>query len=93
MEEFLIVIFRKKFDRYLSLESRKQFVDRIAPARYVPIKTRVRVCRDPKDDKFLEVALNGGARLILTGDKDLLALRSFREIAIVNPEQYLLNYP
>jgi uncharacterized protein len=30
--------------------------------------------RDPRDDRFLEVALNGKADLILTGDADLLAL-------------------
>jgi len=49
----------------------------------------VRACRDPKDDKFLEVALNGESGLILTGDTDLLALHPWREIAIVSPAEYL----
>lgn len=51
----------------------------------------VRACRDPKDDKFLSLAVSGGADLILTGDKDLLDLHPFRGIAIVSPQQYLAS--
>ncbi|MGH7121059.1 MAG: putative toxin-antitoxin system toxin component, PIN family [Acetobacteraceae bacterium] len=42
-----------------------------------------RVCRDSTDDKFLEVAVNGRADLILTGDLDLLVLNPFRGIRII----------
>jgi predicted nucleic acid-binding protein len=49
----------------------------------------IRECRDPKDDKFLEVALNGKADLIITGDADLLTLHPWREIAILSPANYL----
>jgi hypothetical protein len=45
----------------------------------------VTVCRDPTDDKFLDLAINGRADLILTGDKDLLVLNPFRGITIVAP--------
>ena len=55
----------------------------------MPIVYPVRECRDPKDDKFLEVALNGRADLILTGDADLLALHPWQNIAILSPAQYL----
>ena len=51
-------------------------------AELVPIVYPVHACRDPRDDKFLEVALNGKAELILTGDADLLALNPWQEIAI-----------
>jgi predicted nucleic acid-binding protein len=44
---------------------------------------------DPGDDKFLEVALNGRADLIITGDRDLLALDPFMGIAIRTPAAYL----
>jgi putative PIN family toxin of toxin-antitoxin system len=47
------------------------------------------VCRDPNDDAVLETAVNGGAELLVTGDKDLRALKSFRGIAIVTPAEYL----
>lgn len=36
----------------------------------------------PKDDKFLEVALNGRAEVIITGDADLLAMHPWRGIEI-----------
>ncbi len=58
-------------------------------AEFVPVVYPVRECRDPKDDKFLEVALNGKADLILTGDADLLALRPWQGIAILSPVRYL----
>jgi uncharacterized protein len=49
----------------------------------------VRECRDPKDDKFLEVALNGRANGIITGDDDLLALDPWRGIIILSPNDDL----
>jgi predicted nucleic acid-binding protein len=44
-----------------------------------------------EDDKFLEVALDGAADLILTGDKDLLSLNPFHRIPILSPADYLLR--
>ncbi len=49
------------------------------------ITERIVACRDPHDDKFLELAVNGHADLIVSGDRDLLALNPFREILIVTP--------
>lgn len=59
-----------------------------AAAELVTITERVAVCRDPKDDKFLELALNGRADLILSGDADLLVLHSFRSIPIIDPATF-----
>jgi putative PIN family toxin of toxin-antitoxin system len=47
----------------------------------------IRASRDPKDDKFLEAAVNGRADVLVTGDKDLLDLNPFRGVAIVTPAQ------
>jgi uncharacterized protein len=47
------------------------------------------VCRDSNDDCILECAVKSGARLIIAGDKDLLALGTYREIRIVSARQYL----
>ncbi len=52
------------------------------------ISERVAACRDPTDDKFLELAVNGYADLIVSGDADLLALNPFRGIAIITPAAY-----
>lgn len=47
------------------------------------------VCRDPKDDKFLEVALAGQAGVIVSGDEDLLILDPYAGIPIVSPSRFL----
>jgi len=49
----------------------------------------VNVCRDPKDDRILELALNGDAGVIVTGDMDLLVLDPFRGVRIVTPTEFL----
>ena len=90
MNELADVLARPKFDQYITLKDRQQFLRMLARlAEFVPIVYPVRAWRDPKDDKFLEVALNGESGLILTGDADLLALHPWREIAIVSPAEYL----
>ena len=88
--ELINVLFRQKLNRYVSREERQRFLRQLAStAEFVPIVHSVRECRDPKDDKFLEVAINGTSELILTGDADLLALHPWREIAILSPAKYL----
>jgi predicted nucleic acid-binding protein len=55
----------------------------------VTISERIAACRDPTDDKFLELGVNGRANLIVSGDADLLALNPFRDIAIVTPADFV----
>jgi len=79
LEELQSVLFRAKFDKYLSLETRKQLLsDFISVAELVEIIEEVIACRDPKDDKFLSLAVSGEAKVVVSGDKDLLALHPFR---------------
>jgi putative PIN family toxin of toxin-antitoxin system len=52
-------------------------------------KRVVKVCRDPKDDKFIEAALAGGAEAIVSGDEDLLVLDQFEGILILRPSEFL----
>lgn len=90
MDELRDVLFRPKIDRYVSREDRLIFLAQLrATAEFVPVIQLVRECRDPRDDKFLEVALNGRADVITTGDADLLALNPWRGIAISSPKDYL----
>jgi len=90
LSELAQVLARPKFDKYLSPEDRKRFFTLIAP---LCIKTdivqTITACRDPKDNKFLELALNGSADFILSGDKDLHALHPFQGIPIYKPTEYL----
>lgn len=90
MTELGDVLAQAKFDRYVTIEQRLQFIRLIAhTAEFVPIIHPIRECRDPKDDKFLEVALNGRADVIVTGDADLLAIHPWRGIEILSPLDYL----
>ncbi len=84
------VLSRPKFDPYVTVDERKAFLRLFGRvAEHVPILQVVRACRDPKDDKFLELAVNGEATVIVTGDADLLALHPFRDIPILTPAAYL----
>ena len=88
--ELADVLSRAKFDPYVSLEDRQDFIrvlNRVAER--VIVTAPIKACRDPKDAKFLEVALNGEANLILNGDRDLLTLHPFRGVDILSPREYL----
>jgi putative PIN family toxin of toxin-antitoxin system len=61
----------------------------VASAEVVAISERIAACRDPTDDKFLELAVNGKADLIVSGDADLLVLNPFRGIPIVPPATFV----
>jgi putative PIN family toxin of toxin-antitoxin system len=90
MTELAQVLSRSKFNQYTRIEERMLFLGQLRrAAEFVPIIHLVRECRDPRDDKFLEVALNGSADVIITGDADLLALHPWREIEIMTPLNYL----
>ena len=90
MDELKTVLLRSKFDRYVTREERAVFLAQLeSVAEIVPTVQIVRECRDPKDDKFLEVALNGRGDVIITGDTDLLEMHPWREVAVVAPLDYL----
>jgi putative PIN family toxin of toxin-antitoxin system len=58
-------------------------------AEIVKPSSKVNTCRDPEDNKILECALEAKADFIVTGDKDLLSLKSFRKIPIIRPKEFL----
>jgi putative PIN family toxin of toxin-antitoxin system len=89
MDELKEVLFRSKFDRFVSRKERILFLAQLGSvAEFVPIIRLVRECRDPKDDKFLEVALNGRADVIITGDTDLRRMHPWRGVKILSPLEY-----
>ena len=90
LTELASVINRPKFDKYISKSDRRKFFEVLAPLCInVEIIQSIQASKDPKDDKFLEVAINGSADFILTGDTDLLELHPFHEIPIYSPSQFL----
>jgi predicted nucleic acid-binding protein len=61
--------------------------------RLVKPATGVSVCRDPKDNHLLALAVDGEARYLITGDSDLLVLSPFHAIQIVTPARFLDKKP
>jgi putative PIN family toxin of toxin-antitoxin system len=49
----------------------------------------INVSRDNDDNKFIEAAILGKCSFIVTGDKDLLVLKSYENIRIVKPDEFL----
>jgi putative PIN family toxin of toxin-antitoxin system len=94
LRELIEKLHSPKFDRYVRRERRDALLERVASViEIIDVLQRIRASRDPKDDKFLEAAVNGRADVIVTGDKDLLDLNPFRGIAIVTPPDYLARQP
>jgi uncharacterized protein len=90
LEELNEVLGRERFNRYLTTEEREEFLEAlIEQAVLVEITENVQECRDPKDDKVLELALNGEAQYIITGDRDLLVLNPFRDVLVITADEFL----
>ena len=91
--EFSEVLLRPKFDKYISLEEKllalKEFKEL---AVFSETSETITACGDPKDNKFLELAVAANASCIITGDKDLLILNPFRNIPILNAVDFLNNF-
>ena len=52
-------------------------------------KVRVQASRDPEDDKFVAAAVEGRAEYVVSGDNDLLTLKTYKGIRIITPAQFL----
>ena len=97
--EFESRLWRPKFDRYLSMETRKALLhDFNAVADWVSlddgvIVTSVAHSRDADDDKFVHTALIGGADVLVSGDRDLLDIESsaVSGVKILSPADTLLQ--
>jgi len=98
--EFKLVYSTELFNELKYVLSRKDFefnqpqIDRIltfieTKGELVFSNETIDICRDPKDNPVLECAVAGKADFIVTGDKDLLVLKSFRKIPIITPRKFL----
>ena len=90
IEEELLAVLQRPYLAAMTIPwFRDGLVPMLAAAELVAITERISACRDPTDDKFLELAVNGHADLIVSGDADLLALNPFRSISIVPPATFV----
>lgn len=80
----------RKLAAYITAAEREAFLEAFsATVELVEVKERLALCRDPHDDKFLELAVAGGADYLITGDADLLVMERFRTTAILAPAAFL----
>jgi uncharacterized protein len=87
--ELKMTLLKPKFTQIMELTTIKNLLKNlIRIGVFIEPKTKITVCRDPKDNKFLELAVAGNADFIVTGDKDLLELPPFRNIRIITPKEF-----
>ncbi|MDD2776157.1 MAG: putative toxin-antitoxin system toxin component, PIN family [Gallionella sp.] len=91
--ELAEVIQRNKFDPYFTNTeyTRLEFLTRFfALCIQVPITHPITDCIDPKDNKFLEVALASGASILVSGDKKhLLSMNPYHGVQIITAAAFL----
>ncbi len=93
-EEYTEVLFRRKFDKYFIFDEERFTILNLIQTKlliFSPVE-KITDCRDPKDNKFLELSISSKASCIISGDKDLLALHPFREILILNATDFINNF-
>lgn len=78
------VLLREKFDAYATLAERDAFLRYVHNhSIHIAPVSKISLCEDPNDDMFLELAFDGGAQYIVTGDKKLLSLAKYQDIEII----------
>ncbi len=88
--EYTEVLSRPKFREAIPIPRRDALLRALREAAiWFSPAARVTDCRDPKDDKYLELALAAGAETIVSGDDDLLVLHPWRGVRILRPRDYL----
>ena len=93
LNEYRDVLFRPKFDKYLNQDERLRLLNTLLKnAQRFSTKEPVSDCRDPKDNKFLELALAANAAGLITGDPHLLDLHPFRNIPIITVANFLKDF-
>ena len=91
LAELQTVLLLPKFERYASITARQAFVDGLSlHLRRVEVTQQVKECIDPKDDKFLALALAVSAEMIVASDPHLTQMHPWRAIPILPPAAFLV---
>ncbi len=90
LDEFLEVAARPKFQKYFTHIDLHILLKQInIYSEFIKVIAEVDVCRDPKDNFLLSLALDGNATHLITGDKDLLEIKVFGNTEIITISYYL----
>jgi len=91
--EFAETFIRPKFDKYIPTNERLNAISAFEKiGQHIHVSVIVDICRDPKDNKFLELAIEANASCIITGDKDLLVLNPFNAIQILSAADFMKSF-
>jgi putative PIN family toxin of toxin-antitoxin system len=89
LEEFLDVVNRPKFRRFFSINDIEELLETIQQySDFVDVKSKIELCRDPKDNFLLSLAKDSKANYLITGDKDLLELKTLEKTKILTITEY-----
>ncbi|MGC2234895.1 MAG: putative toxin-antitoxin system toxin component, PIN family [Pyrinomonadaceae bacterium] len=89
LQEYLEVMRRAKFRRFVSINQIQRFINLILPKlSEVFITTSVQISRDKDDDYLLAMAVENNADYLITGDLDLLVLKEIQKTKILKMSQF-----
>ena len=90
IEEFVKVTSEPRIQKYVTRLEVARFLHDLAPlSKIVPVRSKLKVVRDPHDNPILATAYDGHARYLVTGDEGLLTLGKFRKVKIVKVSDML----
>lgn len=90
LEEFISVADRPKFRRFFSSADMEAILETIDEyADFVRVESKISICRDPKDNFLLSLAVDGQADYLITGDSDLLDLHQVGSTTILTFTEFL----
>ena len=86
-------IARPRFDRYFGESGRLRHLVQIAQSiQRFEISSAVSVSRDKTDDKFIELAMDSGASILISGDPDLKDVKAYKGVEILSPTQFFERF-
>ncbi len=92
IEEFLSVAQRQKFAKYFSDNNISELLKLFDKyGKLINISTKVEICRDAKDNFLLNLAIDGKADYLITGDADLLAIIKIKKTKIITWSDFIIE--
>jgi len=89
IEEFLTVAERPKFEKYFSTNDIANLIEQInSVGELIEIQSDIQLCRDEKDNFLLNLAVDGKADFLITGDKDLLVIGEIEDTKILTYREF-----
>jgi putative PIN family toxin of toxin-antitoxin system len=86
-------IARPKFDRYFGDSGRMAHLVKIAQSmQQFEVTAEVAVSRDPTDDKFIALALDARASILISGDPDLTEVRMHQGVEVLSPGHFFERF-